>query len=140
MLAAAHDQRWEIYVAMAILGGGFGLAFSAMSILIVDAVPAGQTGVASGMNANIRTVGGAIGASIMASIVTSGVKAGALPKESGYTHGFTVLAVGAALAAGAALIVPSIRRAAAAGRSPTDGPHAELAVLAAGTLTGGESE
>ena len=140
MLAAAHDQRWEIYVAMAILGGGFGLAFSAMSILIVDAVPAGQTGVASGMNANIRTVGGAIGASIMASIVTSGAKAGGVPKESGYTHGFTVLAVGAGLAAGAALLVPSLRRAAAAARSPGDGPHAELAILAAGTLTGSDPE
>lgn len=140
MLAAAHGQRWEIYVAMAILGTGFGLAFSAMSILIVDAVPAGQTGVASGMNANIRTIGGAIGAAIMASIVTSGVATGRLPKEAGYTHGFTVLAVGAGLAAGAAILVPSIRPAGTASRVPGDGPHAELAILAAGTLTGSESE
>ena len=42
-----------------------------MSNLIVRAVPAGQTGVASGMNANIRTIGGAVGAGVMSSIVTS---------------------------------------------------------------------
>ena len=34
--------------------------------------PSHQTGVASGMNANIRTIGGSIGAAVMASIVTSG--------------------------------------------------------------------
>ena len=38
---------------------------------IVAAVPREQTGVASGMNANIRTIGGSIGAAVMSSIVTS---------------------------------------------------------------------
>jgi EmrB/QacA subfamily drug resistance transporter len=140
MLAAAHNHAWEIYVAMGVLGAGFGLAFSSMSILIVEAVPSGQTGVASGMNANIRTIGGAIGASIMASIVTSGVAAGALPKESGYTHGFTVLAIGGGFAVGAAFLVPRIRRAVASTHAPGDGAHAELAIVAAGTLTGSDPE
>ncbi len=88
MLAAAHSQRWEIYLAMGLLGTGFGLAFSAMSNLIVNAVPVEQTGVASGMNANIRTIGGSIGAGIMASIVTAGVASGGVPKGSQYTYGF----------------------------------------------------
>src|ERR1035441_103761 len=44
------------------MGVGFGLAFAAMSALVVAAVPHSQTGVASGMNANIRTIGGSIGA------------------------------------------------------------------------------
>ena len=139
ILAAAHDQRWEIYVAMAVLGAGFGLAFSAMSILIVNAVPAQQTGVASGMNANIRTIGGSIGAAIMASVVTSSIATNGLPKEAGYTHGFTMLAVTTGLAAGAAVLVPRVRRMTAS-RTPGDGPHAELAILAAGTLTGSDPE
>jgi MFS family permease len=139
MLAAAHDQKWEIYVAMALLGAGFGLAFSAMSVLIVESVPPDQTGVASGMNANIRTVGGAIGAGVMASLVTSGAVHG-VPKESGYTHGFTVLAVTAVLAAVVAVAIPSIRRFSGAHPAPEDGPHAELAVLAAGTIVGSGSE
>ena len=81
-----------------------------MSSIIVGAVPAAQTGVASGMNANIRTIGGSIGAAVMASIVTSGVAADALPKESGYTDGFAMLAVAAVLAAGASVLVPRARR------------------------------
>src|SRR6266700_3190209 len=71
ILAFAHHQQWQIYVSNAIMGVGFGLAFSAMSALIVVAVPPSQTGVASGMNANIRTIGGSIGSAAMASIVTS---------------------------------------------------------------------
>ena len=88
ILAFAHGQIWEIVIAMVLLGAGFGLAFSAMSNIIVDAVPSSQTGVASGMNANIRTIGGSIGAAVMASIVTAGALPGGLPKESGYTAGF----------------------------------------------------
>jgi len=64
LLALAHHQAWQIYVASTLLGIGLGLAFSAMSNLIVQAVPMAQTGVASGMNANIRTIGGAIGAAV----------------------------------------------------------------------------
>ena len=76
LLTAAHAQQWEICLAMVIQGVGFGLAFAAMSSLVVAAVPPEQTGVASGMNANIRTIGGSIGAAVMSSIVTSGVRAG----------------------------------------------------------------
>ena len=52
------------------------MAFAAMSNLVVQGVPPEQTGVASGMNANIRTIGGSIGAAVMSSIVTSTAHAG----------------------------------------------------------------
>ena len=94
----------------AIMGVGFGLAFSAMSALVVAAVPPSQTGVASGMNANIRTIGGSIGAAVMASIVTSRLGPTGLPEESGYTIGFAVMAAGLVLAALAGLLIPSARR------------------------------
>ena len=120
------------------IGVGFGFAFTAMSNLIVAAVPPEQTGVASGMNANIRTIGGSLGAAFMASIVTSGVHAGSLPKESGYTHGFLMLGAALLLSALAALLIPTARR-----TRPTtaaDLPHAELALIAGGTLIGDEPE
>jgi MFS family permease len=110
ILAFAHGQEWEIYLSTAIMGVGFGLAFSAMSALIVSAVPASQTGVASGMNANIRTIGGSIGAAVMASIVTSQLEPSGLPRGSGYTTGFAVMAGGLVLAALAGLLMPSARR------------------------------
>ena len=90
-LAVAHGSEWNFYVAMALVGFGIGFAFAAMSNLVVEAVPATQTGVATGMNANVRTIGGAIGSQVVASIIAGTVVAAALPKESGYELSFIVL-------------------------------------------------
>jgi MFS family permease len=109
-LAVAHDQEWQVYVAMALAGAGMGLAFSAMTNLIVDAVPSTHTGVATGMNANIRTVGGAIGSQVVTSVIVAGVAAGTLPHERGYVLSFLVLAGGMIAAAVAAMFVPSIHQ------------------------------
>jgi EmrB/QacA subfamily drug resistance transporter len=109
MLAFAHHEQWQVYVSNAIQGIGFGLVFSALSALVVAAVPASQTGVASGMNANIRTIGGSIGSAAMASIVTSRLAPSGLPKEAGYTTGFAVLAGCLVVAALAGLLIPSAR-------------------------------
>ena len=106
ILTFAHAAQWEILLAMVVEGVGFGLAFSSMSALVVVAVPPHQTGVASGMNANIRTIGGSVGAAVMSSIVTSGVRAGDIPPQSGYTHGFALLAIAAFAATIAAFFVP----------------------------------
>jgi MFS family permease len=110
MMTYGHGSAWVIYVASGVLGIGVGLAFSAMSALVVETVPAEQTGVASGMNANIRTIGGSVGCAIMASIVTSGVAEGALPKASGYTDGFLFMTVATVLATVASLFIPTKRR------------------------------
>ncbi len=110
ILAFAHAHQWEIYLSAAFMGAGFGLACSAMSALVVAAVPADQTGAASGMNTNIRTIGGSIGSAVMASIVTAPLEPSGLPKASGYTAGFAVLAAGLAIAALAGLLIPAARR------------------------------
>jgi predicted MFS family arabinose efflux permease len=110
MFAFAHSQEREIYVATGILGIGFGLAFSAMSANVVSAVPAAQTGVATGMNANIRTIGGSIGAAVMASIVTAKLEPSGLPAGSGYTTGFGIMAAVLVVAALAGALIPSMRR------------------------------
>jgi EmrB/QacA subfamily drug resistance transporter len=137
ILAFAHTEAWEIYVASTLLGVGLGLAFSAMSNLIVQAVPPAQTGVASGMNANIRTIGGAIGAAVTASIVTERLLAHGLPAASGYTKGFAFLAAMTVVAIVAAVFIPT----ATAVKADADHePHlhnAELAILAGGTIAEG---
>ena len=137
ILAFAHGQVWQIYLATAIMGVGFGLVFSAMSALVVAAVPPSQTGVASGMNANIRTIGGSVGAAVMASIVTSQLGPSGLPEESGYTTGFAVMAAGLVLAALAGLLIPSAR---GLRRTAGEPEHAELAMVAGGTVVGDKSE
>jgi EmrB/QacA subfamily drug resistance transporter len=109
MLTAAHADRWEIAAATALLGLGIGLAFSSMTNLIVRSVPARQTGVASGMNANFRTIGGAIGAGLMGSLVTGSLQPDGFPSQSGYTDGFLLLTLFSIAAVAAALIVPSVQ-------------------------------
>jgi MFS family permease len=140
LLTVARGQQWEVLVAMVLEGVGFGMAFAAMSNLVVQGVPPEQTGVASGMNANIRTIGGSIGAAVMSSIVTSTAHAGGLPRNSGYTHGFGLLTIAMIGAALAAMLVPATVRSLSRDQEPDSMPHAELGLLAAGTLAGDEPE
>ena len=137
----AHDSRAEIVAVSTVMGAGFGLAFAAMSNLIVAAVPREQTGVASGMNANIRTIGGAIGAAVMASVVTAGAGPGGLPRESGYTNGFLMLGGALLLSALAALLIPAVRRDPVTHIEPdVELRHPEAALVAGGTLVGDDPE
>jgi hypothetical protein len=92
-----------------------------------------QTGVASGMNANIRTIGGALGGAVLGSVVTAGARADGLPVESGYTNGFLVLALSAAAATLVALLVP-VSKAPEPEEFEGEVRHAELAVVPGGTL------
>ncbi|MBE7194856.1 MAG: MFS transporter [Gordonia polyisoprenivorans] len=141
ILAFAHDDVWEIIVATAILGVGIGFAFSAMSNIIVDAVPSNQTGVASGMNANIRTIGGAIGAAVLTSVITAGTGTTALPKESGYVLAFVLLGISAIAATAAALIIPNLHAARDAHQQDQAAMnHPEAALAAAGTIVGDDPE
>ena len=75
-LAAAHAERWEIYVGTTLMGVGIGLAFAAMANLIVEAVDRTKTSVATAMNTIMRTIGGSLGGQITASVVAGHVIAG----------------------------------------------------------------
>ncbi|MEU5463851.1 MFS transporter [Streptomyces althioticus] len=127
ILALAHDQQWQIAVAAGVFGLGVGLAFASMANLIVNSVPAEQAGAATGMNANLRSIGGAVGTAIMSLLVTGNLTQTGLPSVTGYTHGFSVLTlflVGAALAAA---LVPTRHAAHTPGRtthSPDPQPDA----------------
>ena len=113
LFVVLHSEPWEVAFASGIFGLGLGIAYSAMSSLIVQGVPAHQTGAASGMSVNIRTIGGAIGTAVVSSIVTGGLDARGLPLESSYTSAFIVLAGFAVAAFVASFLVPSVRRASA---------------------------
>jgi MFS family permease len=93
LLAGLHDRLWECYLAGAILGAGYGLAFAALGTLVVDAVPPRHTGSATAINTILRTTGGAIGAQLSAALLSASVSAGTWPPaESGYTQAFLVFA------------------------------------------------
>ena len=56
-------------------------------------VPGDQVGIATGMNANIRTIGGAIGTTVFAAAIGATLGASGLPTESGYVTAFVIGAV-----------------------------------------------
>jgi MFS family permease len=68
-------------------GLGSGLCFAALANVVVDAAPAGRTGVVAGMNANIRTIGGSVGSAVLATVLTVHLQPNGYPAEHGYTGG-----------------------------------------------------
>jgi EmrB/QacA subfamily drug resistance transporter len=140
VIAFAHDHIWQLALASGILGTGVGLVFACLSNLIVAAVPPHQTGVASGMNANIRTIGGSIGGAVMATIVTSKVYANDVPHESGYTHGFLALMAAMLVCAVVALAIPRVGRKEIEEHLVGEPEHPQAGIVAAATLVGDKPE
>jgi EmrB/QacA subfamily drug resistance transporter len=125
LLDLAHGARVDIYIASGLLGIGIGLAFAAMANLIVIAVPPDQTGVATGMNTIMRSIGGALGTQVIASILTANVIAATgLPAEAGFTLAFWLAAAALAVGVVAALAIPGR---ASGGRAPVPAPAAQEA-------------
>lgn len=93
-----HSTLLDVAVEAGVFGLGLGLVYAAITSVVVQSVPPTQTGIASGMNANLRTVGSAIGAALMTAMVTGATGPDGLAAESGYTDGFVtagILALGA---------------------------------------------
>jgi EmrB/QacA subfamily drug resistance transporter len=109
LLALARDERWEIYLAAALLGSGIGLAFAAMANLIIENVGPEQTGVATGMNTVTRTVGGGFGGAATASLLAGTIAASGYPTAHGYTQAFGLCAVALALGVAVGLAIPQRR-------------------------------
>jgi EmrB/QacA subfamily drug resistance transporter len=123
-LAAFHGARIDIYLASVLLGLGVGMALAAMANLVVEAVPPDVTGVATAINAIMRTIGGAVGAQVAAAIVSGSIAAGArFPSESGFTGAFTMSALGSLVALLVCFAIPS-RAAVRAKRRVTEATEA----------------
>lgn len=89
-IALFHDHALQLAAAAASLGLGTGLVTSSTPNLIVRSVPGDQVGIATGMNANIRTIGGAIGTTVFAAAIGATLGAAGLPAESGYVTAFVI--------------------------------------------------
>lgn len=109
-LALFHGSPEMLLIGITAQGLGTGLVISSSASVVIASVPAHQTGVASGMNANIRTIGGSIGSAVMAGLVTAHTDASGLPLERGYTVGFLVLSACLVVASVAALGIPDLHR------------------------------
>jgi EmrB/QacA subfamily drug resistance transporter len=104
-LAAQHGHVYDMLLSSTLLGVGIGLAFAALGNIVVQAVDDHQTGVASGMNTVMRTVGGALGGQLTATFLADHVRGG-YPTVTGFTDSFVLSTCFLVVCAAAALLVP----------------------------------
>ncbi|MBV9592373.1 MAG: MFS transporter [Actinobacteria bacterium] len=83
LLGAWHSAPLAVAVSTGFLGIGIGVAYASMINLVVQSVPPDNTGVATGVNAIARTVGGSIGTQLTLTLLTNGTSH---PTD----HGFAV--------------------------------------------------
>jgi MFS family permease len=122
LLAADHRHPYDLLIAAALLGVGIGLAFAALGNLIVQAVSNQQTGVASGMNTVMRTLGGALGGQLSATFIAAHTVHGE-PTVTGFTQTFLMASGFLLVCLLAGLLVPR----ASTGQAKADGAHGEVA-------------
>ena len=108
-ILAAVNEPWEIYLGSGVMGVGVGFAFAASANLIVEAVRPDQTGVASGMNTIVRTIGGSLGADLAATILAANILAGGFPAHRAYTFSYILCAVVMGAGVAVAFAVPGRR-------------------------------
>jgi MFS family permease len=95
-IGLAHDAPWQIIAASILANAYIALGYGALPALVVAEVDAGETGVATSMNAIARTIGSSTAAALVAVLLartTAGV-----PMESSFVAIFIGGAVTAALA------------------------------------------
>ena len=109
-----------------------------MANLIIEAVPAEQTGVATGMNTNIRNIGAALGSGIATSLVISDLLPDGNPKERGYVLAFAVSGLGLVVAALVALTIPRRAAPSVVVREPHPALTAEAEVIVGAIAFGPE--
>lgn len=107
VLAVAHSAGWQIILAMVLSGAGIGLAFAAMVNVVVVAVSEAETGIATGINTLVRSIGGGVGSQVLAAIITANVATSGLPAERGFTISFIVTAGLLLVGFGSCLLLPN---------------------------------
>jgi MFS family permease len=99
LLATVHDDPWTIYAWMVFMGVGLAFCFASLGTLVIQYSPPEETGVASGMNTIMRTIGAALGSQVAAAVISAHTLPGTeIPTESGFTMAFSISAVGALVA------------------------------------------
>lgn len=104
--AMAHNALWESFVMMGVLGIALGTTFAAIPGLIVQAVPADETGSAMGFYQVVRYAGFSVGSALTASVLASRSTVGHEPTLAGYTT-LLWMATGVCVAAG--IVVLALR-------------------------------
>nr|WP_321163978.1 MFS transporter [Microbacterium sp. Leaf159] len=92
-----HAAAWQLLVLNILLGVGIGLGYAAMPALIMQAVPANETGAANGLNALMRSLGTSVAAAVIGAILAQSMST--VGGVTGPSEGGFMLALGLGLGA-----------------------------------------
>jgi MFS family permease len=110
-IAFAHDAPWQVIVASILANAYISLGYGALPALVVSEVSAGETGVATGMNAIARTIGSSTAAALVAVLLGRTMNGSSVPAESS----FIAIFIGGAVTAALAMVLIALSRAKARG-------------------------
>lgn len=92
--AVEHRALWEAFVTVGIAGLGIGFTFAAMPGFIIRAVPAAETGSATGFYQVLRSIGLSVGSALGAMVLLSYTHPGAIyPAVGGFTTSLIISAI-----------------------------------------------
>jgi MFS family permease len=107
VLALAHESVAAVAVANSALGLGVGLAFAALTNLVVRSVADDRTSVFAATTAVSRSTGAALGAQMAAAIVIgAGLLDAGVPAERGFTGAFVLALLATFVALAATAVIP----------------------------------
>jgi len=122
------SEVWQLIVASCVVSVGVGLAYSALPMIIMGAVPLSETAAATSLNALMRAIGNTVASAVAGMVIAHmtidfhGVE---LPSENGLRMVLAIGVAAAALAFAAAIRIPRPRSVAAI---PDSGRIVETAV------------
>jgi MFS family permease len=102
LAALVHSQAWHVIVAGILANAYISLGYGALPALVVNEVDAGETGVATSMNAIARTIGSSTAAALVAVLLSRLAAGTGVPMESSF---FAIFIGGAATAALAMVLI-----------------------------------
>lgn len=123
-IAFAHSAPWQIIAASILANAYISLGYGALPALVVSEVSAGETGVATGMNAIARTIGSSIAAALVAVLLARTTGAAAVPPESS----FVAIFVGGAVTGGLAMVLIALSRIHAGGNETVEARYESRAM------------
>jgi MFS family permease len=104
-IALAHSAPWQIIAASILTNAYIALGYGALPALVVSEVDAGETGVATSMNAIARTIGSSTAAAVVAVLLGSSAVDAVPPKSN-----FVAIFVGGAVTAALAMVLIPLSR------------------------------
>lgn len=102
----ALGEIWHAILISTLVGAGVGLAYGAMPMLIMRAVPPTETAAANGLNSVMRMLGSAVASTVVGVILAANVDAAGIPNALAFGMVFAIGAVVVLAGAVIAMFIP----------------------------------